>query len=157
MTKKGSPIGWVCWLAILAGVITAHVILKRHPDFFSLEIASQIRKTEDYIDMVFVVLYGLLAMYPLSVITNFLKAEGMDNARNNLGKMKEVAPSAPNIKGLTAGRKLRQAETDFVTLKNLHENGLITDEMFAKRKEDLKAALGNNEIFAKSDKASSPK
>lgn len=107
--------------------------------------------------MVFVVLYGLLAMYPLSVITNFLKAEGMDNARNNLGKMKEVAPSAPNIKGLTAGRKLRQAETDFVTLKNLHENGLITDEMFAKRKEDLKAALGNNEIFAKSDKASSPK
>lgn len=154
MKTKGSSVGWVCWLAILVGAITLHVILKQHPDYFSLDIASQIRKAGNYVDMVFVVLYGLLAIYPLSVITNFLKAEGMENARHNLGKMKEIAPSAPNTKGLTAGLKLRQAQSDFVTLKNLHDNGLITDEMFAQRKDELKAALGSNEIF---NKASSSK
>lgn len=139
MTKKGSFIGWICWLALVVCMVAAHVILKQ-------------RQVDNYIDMVFVVLYGLLAMYPLSVITKFVRDEGVENARHNLRKIKESVPLPPthNIKGLNAERKLRQAEADFVSLKNLHDNGLITDEMFSQRKAKLKAALASNEIFNQS-------
>ena len=59
----------------------------------------------------------------------------------------EHAPSAKNLKALGANRKVRQAESEFVTLKNLHDNGLINDEMFEKRKEVLKASLSGNQVF----------
>jgi hypothetical protein len=54
---------------------------------------------------------------------------------------------------LHAGHKLRQAEKEFVTLNNLHDNGLISDDIFLKRKAELTAALGSDEMFSKADKA----
>jgi len=61
--------------------------------------------------------------------------------------VKERTPSASDLKALGANRKVRQAENDFHTLKNLHDNGLINDEMFEKRKAELKEALSANKVF----------
>lgn len=61
--------------------------------------------------------------------------------------VKERTPSASDLKALGANRRVRQAESDFHTLKNLHDNGLINDEMFEKRKAELKEALSANKVF----------
>jgi hypothetical protein len=61
--------------------------------------------------------------------------------------VRERTPSPSELKALGANRKVRQAESDFVTLKNLHDNGLINDEMFEKRKDELKVALSANHVF----------
>jgi hypothetical protein len=61
--------------------------------------------------------------------------------------VKERTPSASDFQALGANRKVRQAESDFQTLKNLHDNGLINDEMFEKRKAELKDALSANKLF----------
>mgnify|MGYP001154135784 CR=1 FL=1 len=60
-----------------------------------------------------------------------------------------VAPgeACNDLKALGANRKVRQAESDFQTAKNLHDNGLISDEMFEKRKTELKEALSANKVF----------
>lgn len=119
---------------------------------------SQTIQADNYIDAVFVVLYGMAEMYPLLLMTTFLRDEEFGNARHKLGKMKRSVPfpPSPNIKEMNAGRKLRQAEADFVTLKNLYDNGLITEEIFSQRKADLKAALSNNEICSTSNESSMP-
>jgi hypothetical protein len=51
------------------------------------------------------------------------------------------------VKTLTESRKLRQVESDFLTLQNLFKNGLITEEMYLKRKEALIASLSNSDTF----------
>lgn len=61
--------------------------------------------------------------------------------------VKERTPSASDLKALGANRKVRQAESDFQTAKNLHDNGLISDEMFEKRKTELKESLSANKVF----------
>lgn len=59
----------------------------------------------------------------------------------------ERSDIAQNLKAAGANRKVRKAESDFSTIKNLHENGLISDEMFEKRKDELREALSENKIF----------
>jgi hypothetical protein len=256
MTKKASPILWIIWLAILASLIVAHIVIKQYkieviaekvfappfvsvtdsealyigkedhanrvrntqlelkrwekcvaenPDdedslslknefnrvicrdrpepvddasdaqlianghrinrasFFQSEVAPRIKPTENYIDIAFACGYAVLAMILVFAFTRWLKFEGVPAMRQNLESMKESVPSLPplpplpNIKALNAGRKLRQAEKEFETLKNLHDNGLITDEMFLKRKAELKASLGGNEMFSKDDETPSSK
>jgi len=61
--------------------------------------------------------------------------------------VRERAPSADDLKTLGANRKMRKVESDFAALKSLHDNDMISDEMFEKRKEELKASLGTNSAF----------
>lgn len=46
-----------------------------------------------------------------------------------------------------ANRKVRRAQSDFAALKNLHDNGLINEAMFAKRKKELQDDLSGNALF----------
>lgn len=50
-------------------------------------------------------------------------------------------PTSSDLIELGANRRIRQAESDFSALKTLHDNGVISDEMFVERKELLRQAL----------------
>ncbi|WP_139089383.1 hypothetical protein [Janthinobacterium lividum] len=63
------------------------------------------------------------------------------------GRIKLRGLSFLDLKSKGPNRRVRQAESEFITIKNLHDNGLISDEMFLKRKEELQAALIRNEVF----------
>jgi hypothetical protein len=71
------------------------------------------------------------------------------------GKLRDRASLPTDLQSIAANRRVRQAEADFATLKNLHDNGLINDEMFNLRKEELKAALVSNKVFLPKDETSS--
>lgn len=140
-------------------VLIANSHAQHRAEFFNSKVVPRIKEVEVYIDAAFFFFYAILAMFPLAVLVRQIRAEGLENARHNLKSIKKAAPIMPNIRALDIGRKLhagheiRQTEKDFATLKNLYDNGLITGEMFLKRK----AALGSNEMFSKDGEASSPK
>ncbi|MGE3349481.1 MAG: hypothetical protein AB7I35_18790 [Ramlibacter sp.] len=56
-----------------------------------------------------------------------------------------VIPTALKKRRRAASWKLNRAEREFATLKTLYENGLITEQAFLKRKQDLMQRLGNLE------------
>jgi hypothetical protein len=62
-------------------------------------------------------------------------------------KLRDRSNLSAGIETFGATRQVRQAESDFATLKNLHDNGLIDDEMFNLRKEELRVALTANKVF----------
>jgi hypothetical protein len=62
-------------------------------------------------------------------------------------KLRARSSLSTGIETFSATRQVRQAESDFATLKNLHDNGLIDDEMFHLRKEELRLALTANKVF----------
>jgi hypothetical protein len=66
-------------------------------------------------------------------------------------KLRDRSSLSVDLQSIGANRRVRQAESDFATLKNLHDNGLINDEMFNLRKEELKAALTSNKVFQQKD------
>lgn len=95
-------------------------------------------------DLAFQVLYGLLALYALSALTRWFMGDGIRAMGAGLGRLKESVPIFCDFKSMAYKKKLRQAEKDFSTLKNLYENKLITEEMYLRRRGDLKAVLENS-------------
>jgi hypothetical protein len=95
----------------------------------------------------FEVFYIVVSIAALLVFALWFKATLLPRLVAVKDLVKERTPSVGDLKDIGANRKVRQAESDFQTLKNLHENGLIDDEMFEKRKAVLKEALSANRAF----------
>lgn len=91
--------------------------------------------------------YVVIALFVLRAILKWFTAQVLPAIRSRAKRLKEAVPILANL-------KLHQAENDFATVKNLYENGLITEEMFLKRKAELRAALGENELLRTEDASS---
>lgn len=96
------------------------------------------RRETFFVGLLIVAGVALLLWFISSVMPRFVAA----------GKaVRQRAPSFSDLKAMGENRKVRKAESEFATLKNLYENGLISQEMFEKRKDELKAALSSNRMF----------
>ena len=63
--------------------------------------------------------------------------------RSKAGAMRRIATSKfiVNAEEAVQSRRFKKAEEEFQTLKSLHSNGLITEEAFRQRKQDLVRSL----------------
>lgn len=120
---------------------------KHRSEFRQKEIEPRIDNLTMAFKIGFSLLYAGIVLYTILVMWKWYATQGRLAIGQGMGKLNEVAA----LKGMAANRKLRQAENDFSTLKNLYENGLITEEMFLQRKDQLKSILGSNEVFRKEE------
>lgn len=111
------------------------------------EVGSRIDARQSKLRENFETFYYVLAFAAFAVVLLWCKSTVLPRLVNFKDAVRERAPSISELKALGANRKVRQAESDFATLKNLHDNGLINDEMFKKRKDELKASLSSNQVF----------
>lgn len=63
--------------------------------------------------------------------------------RSKAGAMRRIATSKfnVNVEEVVQSWRFKKAEEEFQTLKSLHSNGLITEEAFRQRKQDLVRSL----------------
>jgi len=92
----------------------------------------------------FLVFLGLVAA---AVFLLWCRSTLLPLALRFSAKLRDRSNLSAGIETFGATRQVRQAESDFATLKNLHDNGLIDDEMFNLRKEELRVALTANKVF----------
>lgn len=118
--------------------------------FIWKNVRPHVEKAEGAIDWIFGISYAVVALLFSLAIFKWLKFSALPMMRDGL-KTASSAPVGKAFRDLNAARKLRKAESDFLTAKTLYENGLITEEMFFKRKDELKQLLGDNELFRQSD------
>lgn len=126
-------------------------------EFVSSEVKPHIDSTETIIEWVFDIAYAIIGLFVLLIFLKWFVFKIQPLAGRVFGKMCAATRLSQNLKDIYANRKLRQAEKDFLTVKNLYDNGLITEEMFLKRKDDLMAVLGGNGIFRDENDTASPK
>ena len=113
-------------------------------EFFVSQIKPNVGTVEAIINWTFGLVYACIGLYVLKFFLKWFIAEILPFLRRGSRRLKEIRSWLPSIKALSENRRLRRAESDFLTLKNLYENGLITEEMFMARKSALKAVLGEN-------------
>jgi len=118
-----------------------------HWDYYGREIAPRIKERRSTLDGNLKLFLSAAAFAAATVFLLWCKSTLLPRLKAMKEVVRERAPSVEDVKALGANRKVRQAESDFQTLKNLHDNGLINDEMFEKRKEELKVALSANKVF----------
>lgn len=111
------------------------------------EVESRIDARQSKLRENFETFYYGLAFVAFALALLWCKSNVLPQLVTFKDAVRERAPSLSDLKALGANRKVRQAESDFATLKNLHDNGLIDGEMFKKRKDELKASLSNNQLF----------
>lgn len=105
--------------------------------------------------IVFGVLYAGISLYFLALLKKTFDAQHRQVFGHRLRKLIRAEQLRGTFEGLSGGRKLRQAQNEFFVVKNLYENGLITEAMFLQRKDEIKTRLGSNGPFPDKDAASS--
>jgi hypothetical protein len=129
---------------------------KVHRDaFVKAEVAPRIGEVKNFLAWAFGIAYLTVGLFALLAFRKWFTSELLPIARRGLGKIKDAASIPHDLGEFNANRKLRQAESDFLTVKNLYDNGLITEEMLLQRKAELTAVLDSNQLFRKEDGASS--
>ncbi|HJV02083.1 MAG TPA: hypothetical protein VJ752_16205 [Burkholderiaceae bacterium] len=114
------------------------------------EVRPHEAKAENLINWIFGILYFSLVLFVLLGFKRWLTSSVVPRIRKRLEGI-DVTRIGGVFRGMNARRKLRKAESDFITAKNLYENGLITEEMFLMRKNKLKHLLGHNALFRNLD------
>jgi hypothetical protein len=112
-------------------------------------IAPLARQIKNGAAIAFSIIYAAIILTALWVFFKWLVPLARRVLGRGMASVSESSLDVPGLRRMNASRTLRKAEDDFRTLKSLHENGLITAEMFDKGKRDLKATLDNNEMFRK--------
>lgn len=118
-----------------------------HWEYYGREVYPLIKERRDTLDSNFKAFLYAAAFAAVTVLLLWCKSTLLPKLSAMKDVVRERTPSVEDVKALGANRKVKQAESDFLTLKNLHDNGLIDDEMFEKRKDELKAALSTNKVF----------
>lgn len=113
--------------------------------FIYNEIAPHGDTSADLITYFFVSIYVCIALVQLRFMLMWFRAACLPALRDSAGRVRAVAPDLALLKGAMASRRLRRMEAEFNTLKNLHENGLIDEADFQRRKAELKATLDSKE------------
>jgi hypothetical protein len=98
------------------------------------------------LDIGFGILYSAIALYVMLFMCKWFSSRGRLAIGRGMEKIGNAAVPE-GVKDFASNRKLRQVQEDFNTLKKLHENGLITEEMFLKRKREMQFALEKNDVF----------
>lgn len=111
------------------------------------EILPLQEKLETATRLGFGMLYFIIAISALILTWRSFKSSRLPGLFGRIQDRRRSVRFRSNLKDVLAGHRLRNAEDEFRALKNLHDNGLITDDMFAMRKEELRMKLDGNEIF----------
>lgn len=112
-------------------------------EFTQREIAPRVDGLRTKLDWCLGVISAAISLYAVAVFWKWFSTNGRRSLSQGLEHLKRTPG---NFRGLFASRKLRRTESEFLTIKNLHENGLISDEIFAKRKADLRSAIEENSL-----------
>lgn len=103
------------------------------------EVDPVIEKLRSYVfPWIFGVLYALIALMAAAALKRWFISHGLPAL---CVKMVKLGWIAQNFAAWRQGRSLRNAAREFADLTNLHQNGVISDELFLKRKAELSAAL----------------
>jgi uncharacterized membrane protein len=113
--------------------------------FENNEVEPHVDSVKNGINLVFGILYAGLALLTGRTLFTWFVTEPVPAILRMMSKVKVALPVAMHVKEMKTSRKLRRTENDFTTLKNLFDNGLITEEVFLKRKDELKAVLSEEE------------
>lgn len=128
----------------------------RHREAFEQkEVQPAAEALQTTFHIAFGVLYAGVSLYFLALLRKTFDAQHRQAFGYRLRKLIRAAQLRGTFEGLSGGRKLRQAQNEFLVVKSLYENGLITEAMFLQRKDELKARLGSNGTFPDKEAASS--
>lgn len=92
----------------------------------------------------FVICYAAIALDAMWCVKRWFTARGRSAIAARLSCVLWIPD---RLKRFAASRSLRRAESELVTLVSLRQSGLITEEMFDRRKDALKAVLGDNHLL----------
>ncbi|AMO23984.1 hypothetical protein GCM10027034_19090 [Ramlibacter solisilvae] len=84
---------------------------------------------------IFGLFYAAIVLSGLWSVVRWLAGLGLG------AKLSWIPRALKTLKARHSGRKLRKAVRDFSDLAALHQNGLISDEMFSRKKAEIKAGL----------------
>lgn len=91
--------------------------------------------------VVFATLYISLAILFVLPLIAWLKSDQVVRGMRRIGALGHRLPSASAIKEAANAKRLKGVSEEYVTLKSLHEDGLITDEAFEARTQALREKL----------------
>lgn len=83
----------------------------------------------------------LVLLYAGRAFVTWYSARRGEGGTQAAETFKGVGDVVQAVKSQATSRKMRSAEREYRTLKNLHDNGLISDEKFDKRKNELRSIL----------------
>lgn len=113
------------------------------------EVGPRAEKFEEGFHIAFSMSYAVIALYALLALKQWFFSNGRQALNRRVAKLGTMSGISGRVSDIAANHKMRKAQADFQTLKSLHENGLITDEVFAKRKDALRAGLDDSESSSK--------
>ena len=98
------------------------------------------------INLGFILVYLSVLLALLISVRRWIRKSGPRAAVNSLMLVAEKVMSklGTPLRGLLGKSHVRNAEADFLSMKNLHENGLITEDDFNKKKRELQAKIQKN-------------
>lgn len=87
-----------------------------------------------------------VAMYGIPLLAMPFDSRGNQGITGWAKRAARLAPLKQTTKEALHSRKLRQTHDEFKVMKDLYDNGLITEDVFLQRKAQIKARLAGNDV-----------
>jgi len=113
---------------------------RRRLPYYEKEIAPRIEKIEIAAIVVSVLTGALVIAYALLILRNWFRIRGSSRLATAI-RIVVDSKLLPDFHGAAGSRKLHRAQSDFLALKNLFDNGLISESTFNRRKTDISASV----------------